>query len=98
MQAPDPTAAVRRTAYLLVGAVAVFVVAAKIVGGENVVEPSRYAPAEDNSFGADRPDKPTRKWPGTRPEPSPFYSSNDKSRWATVRNLVDKGTYVVGTR
>jgi hypothetical protein len=94
---PDPTAAVRRAAYLLIGTVAVFIVAGKIVGGENVFEPSRYAPAPD-SFDADRPDKPTRKWPATRPEPSPFYSSNDKSRWATIRTLVDDGTYVVGRR
>jgi len=96
--APDPTAAVRRTAYLLIGAVAVFIVAGKIVGGENVIEPSRYAPPGEQSFDFDRPDKPTRKWPATRPEPSPFYSSNDKSRWATIRNLVDRGTYVVGQR
>ena len=95
---PDPTAAVRRTAYLLIGAVAVFIVAGKIVGGENVIEPSRYAPPSEQSFDFDRPDKPTRKWPPARPEPSPFYSSNDKSRWATVRALVDQGTYVVGRR
>ncbi len=97
MQSPDPTAAVRRYAYLLIGAVAVFIVVGKIVGGENVVEPSRYAPPQ-GSFDFDRPDKPTRKWPPARPEPSPFYSSNDKSRWATVRTLGDGGTYVVGQR
>lgn len=94
----DPTAAVRRTVYLLVGAVAVFVTAAKIVGAENVFEPSRYAPPYDWSFGAERPDHPTRKWPELRPEPSPFFSSNDRSRWATIRALVDEGTYVVGRR
>ncbi len=95
---PDPTAALRRSAYLLIGAVAVFIMVAKIVGGENVVEPSRYAPPSPQSFGADRPDKPKRDWPKARPEPSPFYSSNDKSRWATVRTLVEQGTYVVGKR
>jgi hypothetical protein len=94
----DPTAAVRRSVYLLVGAVAVCVMAAKIVGAENVFEPSRYAPPTESSFGADRADKPTRKWPDVRPEPSPFFSSNDKSRWATIRALVDDGTYVVGRR
>ena len=95
---PDSTAALRRSVYLLVGSVAVFVMAAKIVGAENVFEPSRYAPPTDKSFGADRADKPTRKWPDARPEPSPFFSSNDKSRWATIRALVDDGTYVVGVR
>lgn len=28
----------------------------------------------------------------------PTFSSNDRSRWATVRALVDEGTYVVGKR
>lgn len=97
MTPPDPTAAVRRYAYLLIGAVAVFVLVGRIVGGENVIEPSRYAPSE-GSFDSDRPDKPKRPWPPTRPEPSPFYSSNDKSRWATIRTLVNEGTYVVGRR
>lgn len=98
MTPPDPTAALRRSTYLLVGAAAVFVMAAKIVGAENVFEPSRHAPPTEASFGADRPDRPTRVWPAGRPEPSPFFSSNDRSRWATVRALVDDGTYVVGRR
>ncbi|MCS7271308.1 MAG: hypothetical protein NZ703_09500, partial [Gemmataceae bacterium] len=33
-----------------------------------------------------------------RPEPTPMFSSNDRSRWATVRALVDEGTYVIGRR
>src|SRR5262249_49826044 len=40
----------------------------------------------------------TRVWPTTRPLPSPTFSSNDRSRWATVRALVDEGTFVVGKR
>src|SRR5262249_25521479 len=31
-------------------------------------------------------------------EPSPMFSSNDKSRWATVRAIVDDGTFVIGKR
>ena len=27
-----------------------------------------------------------------------MFSSNDKSRWATVRALVDDGTFVIGKR
>ncbi|MCY2938905.1 MAG: hypothetical protein NTV55_11185 [Planctomycetota bacterium] len=37
-------------------------------------------------------------WPVSRPAPSPFMSSNDRSRWATVRSLVEDGTYIVGVR
>jgi len=94
----DATAQLRNSAYWLLGSIAVFLMIAKIAGAENVFEPSRYAPPNEWSYGHDREGKPTRTWPATRPEPSPFFSSNDKSRWATVRALVDDGTYVIGRR
>ena len=94
----DPTAVLRRHFYLILGTVAVFIAAAKIVGSENVIEPSRYAPPTEANFGFDRAGKPERKWPASRPEPTPMFGSNDRSRWATVRSLVDEGTYVVGRR
>lgn len=95
----DPTADLRRSAYLVLAAVAVAIGAAKIVGAENVYEPSRYKPPP-GGFGFDREEdaKPTRVWPAVRPEPTPWFSSNDKSRWATVRALVEQGTYVIGRR
>lgn len=37
-------------------------------------------------------------WPRTRPYPTPTFGSNDRSRWATVRALVEDGTYVIGVR
>ena len=37
-------------------------------------------------------------WPTARPDPSPFLSSNDRSRWGTVRALVEDGTYILGKR
>ncbi|MBI3464443.1 MAG: DUF2029 domain-containing protein [Planctomycetes bacterium] len=37
-------------------------------------------------------------WPAERPATYPTLSSNDRSRWATIRALVDHGTYVVGKR
>lgn len=97
MTAPDPTAAVRRTAYLFLSAVAVAVMVAKVVGAENVIEPSRYAPPV-GGFGADRIDAPTRPWPTERPDPTPAFGSNDRSRWATVEALVHRGTFVIGRR
>jgi len=47
-----------------------------------------------------------RAWPATRPTPMPTFGSNDRSRWATVRALVDgdpdtklaAGTFVIGHR
>jgi hypothetical protein len=37
-------------------------------------------------------------WPATRPEPQPTHGDNDRSRWDTVRALVDQGTYAIGER
>ena len=84
----------RRSAFLLLTAVAVAIAAAKTVGAENVYAPSRFKPAEKDGYGYE----PNRNWPATRPEPTPTFSSNDKSRWATVRALVHNHTYVVGKR
>lgn len=94
----DPNLALRRAVYLLLIAVAVAIAAAKVVGVENVTEPSRYAAPTGQEYGSRHPDPATRKWPATRPEPSPIFGSNDRSRWATVRALVEDGTYVVGKR
>jgi hypothetical protein len=86
----------RRSAYLLLTTVAVAIAVAKVVGAENLFEPSRFTPPA-GGYSASPPDPP-RHWPATRPDPSPMFSSNDKSRWATVRSLVDDGTYVIGKR
>ena len=85
---------IRRSAFLLLTAAAVAIAAAKTVGGENVYEPSRYKPAEKGGYGYE----PDRPWPSSRPDPVPTFSSNDKSRWATVRALVHDKTYVIGKR
>lgn len=87
----------RRSAYLLLTAAAVAIAAAKVVGAENVLEPSRYTPPTKNDYSKIPPD-PRRDWPPVRPDPTPMFGSNDKSRWATVRALVDDGTYVIGRR
>ncbi|HUR54505.1 MAG TPA: hypothetical protein VMZ71_10260, partial [Gemmataceae bacterium] len=94
MPAGDATGELRRSVYLLVGAVAVAIACAKVVGAENVLEPSRYKAPTADGYGGE----PDRKWPAERPDPTPMFSSNDKSRWATVRALVDNGTYVIGKR
>jgi len=86
----------RRSMYLLLTAVAVAIAAARVLGGENVLEPSRYTPPADG-YSANPPDPP-RNWPTTRPDPTPMFSSNDKSRFATIRALVDENTYSIGKR
>jgi hypothetical protein len=37
-------------------------------------------------------------WPRARPAPVPALGANDRSRWLTVRCLVDQDTYAVGYR
>lgn len=99
MKTVDSTAPLRRSIYLILTWVAVAIAAGKVIGVENVVEPSRFKPGE-GKFGSDRPvlRTPTKAWPTERPEPTPMFSSNDRSRWATVRALVDDGTFSIGRR
>lgn len=86
----DP-ASLRKTVYALLITLAVGGAAGRIFAASLVFEPRTF---KDDSNAQD-----TRKpWPKTRPAPTPMCSSNDRSRWATVRSLVDEGTYVVGTR
>src|SRR4051794_40673969 len=95
--APDSAASLRRSVYLLLTAAAVGVAGAKVVGAGNVYEPSRYTPPTKDAYSANPPDPP-RVWPAEQPNPSPMFSSNDKSRWATVKAIVEDGTYVIGKR
>src|SRR3954463_2137298 len=93
MDSPDPTARLRRTAYTLLTVVPAAAAAARVAGVEMVYEPSLHRDETDTS-----PDAPTRVWPKARPPAMPMFSSNDKSRWATVRALVDEGTFAIGRR
>ncbi len=91
----DPTADLRRAFYLLLGLAAVGAAAARVCGTELAFEPSRFAPPA-GGYGLAGENRVLRPWPAERPEPTPFFYSNDRSRWATVRALVDEGTYVIG--
>jgi hypothetical protein len=81
----------RTWVYTLLTVVAVAGVAARICNAELVYEPSLHRNAEE-SF----PPAPQRVWPARRPAAMPTFSSNDRSRWATVRALVDDGTTMIG--
>lgn len=78
-------------------AASVAIAVAKVTSAELLYEPSRFTPPDNGGYSRIRPDPP-RYWPAVRPEPTPMYSSNDRSRWATVRALVEEGTYVIGRR
>ncbi len=81
----------RRSAYAILIALAAGQVAGRILSAEYVLEPSLHRPAELVS-------DPRRPWPTTPPPALPLFSSNDRSRWATVRALVEHGRYSIGYR
>jgi hypothetical protein len=81
----------RKLVYALFITVAAGLVAGRILSAELVYEPSLHRLP-------DEPPEKGRAWPPIRPRPMPTFGSNDRSRWATVRALVDEGTYVIGTR
>jgi hypothetical protein len=89
---PTETSSPRRFVYVLLIVLAAGGVAGRLASAELVLEPSLHKKDANN------PNEKGRKWPATRPEPMPTFSSNDRSRWATVRALVDEGTFVVGRR
>ncbi len=93
MTLPTDAATLRRSAYALIILVAVAGIAGRIMGVGRVYEPwlSRDPgkTAEEDTRGP---------WPVTRPEPQPTHGDNDRSRWDTVRALVENHTYAIGHR
>src|ERR1700676_1910044 len=81
----------RRLIYGILITVAVGLAVGRIVFTQLVFEPSLHRD-EKNA------DDKRRLWPKVRPAQMPTFSSNDRSRWATVRALVEEGTYVIGRR
>lgn len=77
----------RRTLYGLLASLSIGITIARILGLEFVYEPSLY-----HAY-------PHRLWPAALPKQQATFSSNDRSRWATVRSLVEGGgTFVIGRR
>lgn len=81
----------RRTLYALLITAAVAGVAGRILHVMRVYEPELFRAEGDTA-------SPRGSWPKTRPVPMPSHGDNDRSRWVTVRALVDHGTYVIGRR
>ena len=88
----------RRTMFGILMLVTLSATTARIIAVERVYEPSLFKADTADGYRADDPDPPPRTWPRLRPEPTPMFSSNDRSRWATVRALVDEGTFAIGER
>jgi hypothetical protein len=87
VESPSPW----KLVYALLIVVAVGAGAGRICSASRVYEPELAA---EPGNAADQ----RGPWPVKRPQPMSTFSSNDRSRWATVRALVDEGTFVVGRR
>jgi hypothetical protein len=90
---PTETVPHRRAIYHLLIAVAVANVCGHILSSARVSLPYFYRPPGEPASSEHR-----GPWPTTRPEPMPDYGDNDRSRWDTVRALVDTGEYRIGHR
>src|SRR6266849_5004634 len=88
----NTTPELRRLVYVLLIAVAGATAAGRVCSAQRVYEPRFFRP--DNPA----PDEQRGPWPTSRPNPLPTFGDNDRSRWVTVRALVDEGTYAVGHR
>jgi hypothetical protein len=90
MNAADPASS-RKRVYTLLITLAAAAVAGRILSAERVYEPS-LSPAkkEEHTWHV--------AWPPTRPAPTPTFGSNDRSRWDTIRALVEDGKYAIGER
>ena len=67
----------RRQIYGLLIVVAVSMAASRIVSAQRVYEPAMTTDGRKDDWRG--------RWPDKRPNPAATYSSNDRSRWATVR-------------
>jgi hypothetical protein len=81
----------RGLTYALLITVAAGAAGGRILGIARVYEPYLYRAPDDASN--QRP-----AWPAPRPKPMATLGANDRSRWDTVRALVDEGTYAIGRR
>jgi hypothetical protein len=90
----DPS--LRRSLYMLMLVGTLGVMTARVANVELLYEPSVHTPRPKS----DRPGEfyPARKWPDKLPAAWPTFGSNDRARWATVKALVEEGTFVIGRR
>jgi hypothetical protein len=76
---------------------ALLIVIAAGAGAGRICATSRVWEPEFTKDGI-RPNDTRGPWPSVRPRPMPTFGSNDRSRWDTVRALIDEHTSVIGRR
>jgi len=88
---PDPRAALRRGVYLLLTAIAAGGVTGRLAAVNSVDTVRLERHLNDEA----RKKLPPGGEPELRNLQRPFLSGNDRSRWCTVRALVEHGTYAI---
>ena len=88
---PQTSPEYRRLVHGLLITLAAGLTLGRLASAERVNEPSVHKAEGDTTT-------PRPAWPKSRPEPWPTFGSNDRSRWALARALVDEGTWVIGRR
>src|SRR5262245_20425097 len=87
---PESDPQLRRQVYGLLITLAAGLTLGRLASTERLHEPSVHR--------GDKDARPRPAWPRARPEPSPTFGSNDRSRFALARALVDEGKWVIGRR
>jgi hypothetical protein len=80
----------RRHTYTLLITLAVAMAVGRVLSTQRVYEPHLAPPP------GVKDDARYQGWPATPPHAVPTFGSNDRSRWDTVRALVDEGTFAIG--
>jgi hypothetical protein len=104
MNLPDDFASVRRSVYGLMIVIAVASACGRICAVQRLSDPRGFKPpatalpADEDPLDEEdqKEDDPRGTWPKDRPRPTPTLGDNDRSRWVTIRALVENHTYVVG--
>lgn len=68
------------------------------LAGANGLEAAALTAAASDTWKQILPADQRGVWPARRPAPVPTLGVNDRSRWLTIRALVDDGTYAIGYR
>jgi hypothetical protein len=96
---------IRRSIYVLLITVATATIAANILSVRRLPDPGLVKPSSTTATSPDAdppdpedldPNDRRGNWSPTRPRPMPSLGDNDRSRWATIRALVEDHTYVIG--
>jgi hypothetical protein len=104
MNNSDDSACLRRSIYGVMIVIAVAAACGRILAVERLSDPglarapTAVLPEDEDPLDQEDLQQGDWRgpWPKDRPRPTPTLGDNDRSRWVTIRALVENHTYVVG--